>query len=112
MTAGGAIPPDASLVMDVLSAEVSAGSGASVSSALPSCAIRLLLPLSCDPCCSSADAVTAEVVVEVSLCGGYGSLVGSVHGLVYTAKRESFGRALAELKVGDRGVTWSYLELF
>ena len=38
--------------------------------------------------------------MEISLCGGHGSLTGSVHGLVYAAKRESFGRALAELKVG------------
>ena len=115
MTACGAIPPDASLIMDVLSAEASAGGGTgSGTSALPSCVVRLLLPLSCDPCCcsNSADAATtagaaADVVVEVSLCGGYCNLTGSVHGLVYAAKREPFGRALAELKVGGRGAIWS-----
>ena len=114
VTACGAIPPDASLIMDVLSAEASAGGSAgSGASALPSCVVRLLLPLSCDPCCSSsADATTtaggaAEVEVELSLCGGYCNLTGSVHGLVYAAKREPFGRALAELKVGGRGAIWS-----
>ena len=39
----------------------------------------------------------------LSLSGGSCSLTGSVHGLVYAAKREPFGRALVELKVGDMG---------
>ena len=112
MTNGGSIPPDTAPVMDITAASPSAGGGKSggggggssgTTLMTPACGISLLVPPPAwadnRDVIDGGSASSLSTVTSSGALNGRGSLLGLIHGIAYVSKRETFGKAIAELKV-------------
>ena len=103
----GAIPSDTAAIMDIVASDPAsslAGGAKAGTLVVPSCDISLLVPPSAwaAPCHVTEEGrpSTSTAVVSAEAVDGRGNLFGIVHGVAYVAKRDSFGKAVSELKVG------------